>query len=68
MLKYAYIRGVSQRTGMPAIDKELLSKELSELTNEDKEILENAGRKAELKLYRFKNMGDLPRVQMAMGF
>ena len=68
MLKYAYIRGVSQRTGTPAIDKELLSKELSELTNGEKEILESAGRKAELKLYRFKNMGDLPRVQMAMGF
>lgn len=68
MLKYAYIRGASMRTGIPVIDQELIKKPLSALTETDKEALENAGRKAELKLYRFKNMGDLPRVQMAMGF
>ena len=68
MLKYAYIRGVSLRTGKPALDKELIQKPLNELTEEDKAILETAGREAELKLYRFKNMGELARVQKAIGF
>lgn len=68
MLKYAYIRGVSKRTGVPALDKDLVRKPLNELTENDKEILEKAGREAELKLYRFKNLGELPRVQKAIGF
>lgn len=68
MLKYAYIRGVSKRTGVPQLSEDLLQKPLSGLTEEDKEILEKAGRAAELKLYRFKNMGELPRVQKAIGF
>lgn len=68
MLKYAYIRGVSKRTGVPQLSEDLLQKPLSGLTEDDKEILEKAGRAAELKLYRFKNMGELPRVQKAIGF
>ncbi len=68
MLKYAYIRGVSKRTGTPALDKNLIQKPLNELTEAEKEILEKAGRDADLKLYRFKNMGELPRVQKAIGF
>ena len=68
MLRYAYIRGVSKRTGVPQLSEALLEKPLHELTETDKEILEKAGREAELKLYRFKNMGDLPRVQKAIGF
>lgn len=68
MLKYAYIRGASKRTGVPALSKDLLEKPLMELTESDREILEKAGREAELKLYRFKNMGELPRVQKAIGF
>ena len=68
MLRYAYIRGASKRTGVPQLSEALLEKPLHELTETDKEILEKAGREAELKLYRFKNMGDLPRVQKAIGF
>jgi len=68
MLKYAYIRGVSLRTGKPALEEALLSKPLSGLTDDDKATLESAGREAGLKLYRFKNMGELARVQKAMGF
>lgn len=68
MLKYAYIRGVSKRTGAPQLSEALLEKPLHELTETDKEMLEKAGRAAELKLYRFKNMGELPRVQKAIGF
>ncbi len=68
MLRYAYIRGASKRTGVPALSKDLLEKPLMELTESDREILEKAGREAELKLYRFKNMGELPRVQKAIGF
>ncbi len=68
MLKYAYIRGVSKRTGVPALSKNLIQKPLNELTEAEKEVLEKAGREAELKLYRFKNMGELPRVQKAIGF
>lgn len=68
MLKYAYIRGASKRTGVPALSKDLLEKPLMELTESDREILEKAGREAELKLYRFKNMGELPRVQKVIGF
>lgn len=68
MLKYAYIRGASKRTGVPALPDNLIEKPLTELTESDREILEKAGREAELKLYRFKNMGELPRVQKAIGF
>ncbi len=68
MLKYAYIRGVSKRTGTPVLDKDLVQKPLNELTENDKNILEKAGREVELKLYRFKNMGELARVQKAIGF
>lgn len=68
MLKYAYIRGVSLRTGTPNLDAALVQKPLCELTEADKENLEKAGREAELKLYRFKNMGELARVQKAIGF
>ena len=68
MLKYAYIRGVSKRTGAPALSDDLLEKPLNELTQSDQEMLEKAGRGAALKLYRFKNMGELPRVQKVMGF
>lgn len=68
MLRYAYIRGASKRTGVPALPEDIIEKPLKELTESDREILEKAGREAELKLYRFKNMGDLPRVQKAIGF
>ena len=57
MLKYAYIRGISKRTDVPALPEDIIEKPLKELTESDREILEKAGREAELKLYRFKNMG-----------
>lgn len=68
MLKTAYIRGVSLRTGVPALCEPLLKKPLSCLTEGEKEEILLSGKKAELKLYRFKNMGELPRVQKVMGF
>jgi len=66
-LACAWVRGVSLRTGMPALSAELTSKPLAELTEEEKQTILAAGRKAEMKLYRFKDHHDLPRVKRVLG-
>ena len=66
-LACAWVRGVSLRTGEPALSKELTAKPLAELTEEEKQAILAAGRKAEMKLYRFKDHHDLPRVKRVLG-
>lgn len=67
-LAAAYVRGVSLRGGISAPAEGLLTAPLDELSTEDKERLIQLGRAAELKMYRFKDHNDLPRVQRVMGF
>ena len=67
-LACAYVRGHALRTGTPALPDLLLQKPLAELTDAERAQVIDAGRQAELKLYRFKNHEDLPRVRKALGF
>jgi len=67
-LPAAYVRGASLRTGTPALDKALLQKPLDELTAQECRLLEQAGKDAGLKMYRFKDHADMARVQKVLGF
>ncbi len=67
-LPSAYVRGHAIRTGTPILDARLLGTPLSELTDADHAALAAAGRAAGLKLYRFKDHADLPRVHKVLGF
>ncbi len=65
----AYLRGLALRTGVPAVRQELLQKDLEDLSDEEMAELQDAGRKAEAKLYAFKTShADLPRVRRVLGF
>ena len=67
-LACAYVRGVSLRCQSPALPKALLQKPLCSLTVDECEQLLKAGQDANLKLYRFKNHADLPRVRKVLSF
>lgn len=67
-LSAACVRGFVLRTGAPAVEAQLLNKPLSGLTEEELDALYRAGKDAELKLYRFKDHSELPRVQKVLGF
>ena len=65
----AWIRGHTKNTGIPTLQEELLSKDLSNLTEEELCRIVEAGMKEELKLYPFKNGTQiLPRVRRTIGF
>lgn len=64
----AYVRGVSLRTGSPALDAALLETPIDALTQKQLGALLDAGQAASLKLYRFKEQNELPRVHKALGF
>lgn len=66
-LACAWIRGLSLRTGEPALPAHLTARPLAQLTEEDAAALLAAGRKAQLKLYRFKDHSELPRVKRVLG-
>ena len=66
-LACAWVRGVCLRTGTPALPDSLTAKPLDELTKTDQQAILAAGRKAEMKLYRFKDHHDLPRVKRVLG-
>lgn len=61
----AHVRG----TEAVALPPELRERPLEELTDEELGLIINAGRQADLKLYRFKNTHDLmPRVKRVLGY
>ncbi len=66
-LACAWIRGLSLRTGEPELPRALLDTPLHALMEADTEALLSAGRKAQLKLYRFKDHRELPRVKRVLG-
>lgn len=67
-LTAAYVRGIAQSTGKPALPPELLRAPLGALTDRELAQLAEAGAGAGLKLYRFKEKEDLPRVSAVLGF
>ena len=68
VLSAAYVRGYAEQTGMPEIPESVRKKQLDDLTEEELVQLYAIGKKAELKMYRFKNHEDLPRVHKVLGF
>lgn len=68
VLSAAYVCGYAERTGTPEIPESIREKRLDDLTEEELVKLYAIGKKAELKMYRFKNHEDLPRVHKVLGF
>ncbi len=68
VLGAAYVRGYAERTGTPVLPAFAREKRFGELTDEELAQLYAVGKKAELKMYRFKNHEDLPRVHKVLGF
>lgn len=66
-LAAAYVRGMAKDAGL-ALDSALLDAPLDALTQAEQEQLIEAGQAAGLKMYRFKNHEDLPRVRSVLGF
>lgn len=66
-LAAAYARGMMKKGSMPA-DEKLLETPLEMLTQEEQEQLIEAGKQAGLKMHRFKNHEELPRVKSVLGF
>lgn len=64
----AYVRGIAQSAGEPVLPPELLRAPLGALTDRELAQLIDAGGRAGLKLYRFKEKEDLPRVSAVLGF
>lgn len=65
----AWIRGHAKNTGIPALQAELLSKDLADLSEEELCGIVDAGRTVGLKLYPFKSGTQiLPRVRRTIGF
>lgn len=68
-LAAAYVRGHSLRTGQPSLSQEWKCRPLSELGEDSIRDIMNAGREAQLKMYRFKaGHEDMPRVRKVLGF
>lgn len=68
LLAAAYVRGIGQSTGTPALPPELAQSPLEALTDRELARLTDAGAEAGLKLYPFKQKEDLPRVSAVLGF
>lgn len=66
-LAAAYVRAMAAGMNL-AVSDELMDKPLEMLEAEEQQKLIEIGRAAELKMYRFKNHEELPRVKKAMGF
>lgn len=68
LLAAAYVRGMAQSGGEPHLPPELIHTPLEALTDCELAQLTDAGNRAGLKLYRFKEKEDLPRVSAVLGF
>lgn len=64
-LAAAYVRGTADRGGMP--DPALTATPLTDLTDAQIDAILRYGEKAGMKMYRFKEKEDLPRVKAALG-
>ncbi|MBE5779492.1 MAG: class I SAM-dependent methyltransferase [Clostridiales bacterium] len=66
ILAAAYVRGAAIQ-GKVSVSDELLHKKIHSLEPSELERLIEAGSRAGLKMYRFKNHEELPRVKSALG-
>lgn len=66
-LAAAYVRSMAKKGTLP-MDGSVLDKPLEQLTQAEQEQLIDAGKAAGLKMYRFKNHEELPRVRSVLGF
>ncbi len=66
-LAAAYVRGCAEDKNIK-LRNELKSVPLGSLTEEQTEEIMSTGKNSGLKMYRFKEKEDLPRVKMALGF
>lgn len=67
LLKYAYIKGYILTNNLSCY-YDIANKQLTELTDLDKEVLDNVIKKYELKTYYFKEKEVLARVKFVLGF
>lgn len=67
LLAAAYVRGYVRRNG-DTLNVDLLNAPLEHLTEDQAAAINRYGTENELKMYRFKEKDDLPRVKMALGF
>ncbi len=67
LLAAAYVRGAGL-SGEHALSPELVQTPLEALTDSELDQIISAGSRAGLKLYRFKQKEDLPRVSAVLGF
>ncbi len=68
ILGAAYVRGYAERTGTPVLPEWAREKRLDELTDAELAQLYAIGKREGMKMYRFKNHENLPRVHKALGF
>ena len=67
LLAAAYVRGYFMNN-CGDTDGELFTLSIDELSEEQADRLIDLGRRQELRMYRFKEKDDLPRVKMTLGF
>ncbi len=67
-LSAAYVRGYAERTGIQLLPEPLRQKALGNLTSEELAAIHAIGKESGLKMGRFKNYEDLPRVQRCLVF
>lgn len=67
LLMCAYVRGYAMKNGL-SIDKNLIEKDIFELSDYDILELKNIALKYNLKTYYFKEKEDLARVNIVLGF
>ena len=68
MISAAYVRGYAERKDILMIPDSVRHQCLEKLTDEELMLLNRIGKEAGLKMYRFKNHEDLPRVHKVLGF
>lgn len=66
-LAAAYVRSVAKKAAIP-VPCSVLDQPLEQLSSEEMELLVEVGQDAGLKMYRFKNHEELPRVKSVLGF
>lgn len=68
-LAAAYVRGHAMKTGIPQLTNALMGAPLVDLSDMQMAQIIDAGRRADLKIYRFKTThGEMPRIKKVLGF
>ena len=68
-LAAAYVRGHAIKYAIPQLPEALSTKPFDHLNPEEMQQIIDAGRRSDLKIYRFKTThGEMPRIRKVMGF